>query len=80
MEEICCKGTESLLQSVFLLNGFCVINAIPSYHIAIDIIHVQFLSIIFTSVFTFPEHSHILVLSAFSVTLATYCFTFCTSN
>lgn len=45
-------------QSVFLLNGFRVISAIPSYHIAIDIIHVQFLSIIFTCFFTFPEQSH----------------------
>ena len=45
---------ENLLQNVFLLNGFCVFDVIHSYHIAVGIIHVQFLSIIFTSVFTFP--------------------------
>lgn len=80
MEEISCKETESLLQRVFLLNGFYTIDAMPSYHIAINVIHGQFLSIIFTSVFTFPKHSRVLVLIAFSVIPATYCFTFCTSN
>lgn len=80
MEEICCKGTGSLMQRVFFLNEFCTIDAFPSYHIAIDIIHAQFLSIIFISVFTFLEHSCVVVLMSFSVIPAPHCSTFCISN
>lgn len=76
-EEIHSKGTENLLHSVFLLKGFCIIYIIPSHLIAI--IHVQFLSFlstIFTFLFSFPKHGRALILIAFSVVPAIYCFTF----
>lgn len=77
-EEEIFKGTENLPHSVFILKGFYIIHVISSHPIAI--IHVPFLSTIFTSFFTFAKHSRAPILIAFSVIPAKYCFIFTTGN